>query len=78
VAVRAHELAFRDVFEHATAVVLPTEIGDGSQLVGTRQMVPLHRGRVVGPAAVGTRLPLFEGEIPGDELGVTRSFLLDP
>jgi hypothetical protein len=77
VAVRADELALGDLLEHAAAVVLPAQVGNGGELGGAGQVVPLHRRRVIAVAAVGARLSLLQPEVPLDELGVALALLLD-
>src|SRR4051794_5052158 len=77
VAVRADEPALGDLLEHAAAVVLPAQVGNGGELGGAGQVVPLHRRRVIAVAAVGARLSLLQPEVPLDELGVALALLLD-
>ena len=75
-AVRAHELAFVDLLEDPSPVPAPAEVAQIVLLVGSRQVIPVHRGGIEETTAVGTRTPLLEAPVPRLELRMPAGFLL--
>src|SRR5439155_26779380 len=53
VAIRAHELAFRELFEDEFRPPIPHRVADLAELRRSREMVPVHRLRREEASAIG-------------------------
>jgi hypothetical protein len=76
-AVGADQLAFGYLIEYRSAAAVGAEPSNVGPLGGAGKVIPLHRGRMKSPAAVGTRTAL-KTLIPIDESMSPLVFLPDP
>ena len=70
VTVCTDKLALRDLRKDSSLVVRANKVAEIRVFLRPRQMIPLHRGRMEGDAAVGAGPSGLERDIPGEELCV--------
>ena len=76
-AVRAHELALRNLSDCKSPAVLSDQRADLGSLGRTRQVVPRHRIRMEEAPTVGARCLRLEASMPGDQPRMPLASLAD-
>ena len=66
-AIRADQLTLGHLPKHEFAIAVPHQVAEGTGLLGSGQVVPMHRGRMKTLSAIGARLSILQARVPGPE-----------